>query len=34
MNNFKLGDDFDNLISPLFDIELLSLFIHIFSQIR
>lgn len=32
MNNFKLGSDFDNLVSPLSDAELLNLFIQSCSQ--
>ncbi|MEI2314358.1 glycoside hydrolase family 99-like domain-containing protein [Bacillus paramobilis] len=34
MNNFKLGIDFDNLVSPLSDVELLNLFIQICSQTK
>ncbi len=32
MNNFKLGSDFDNLVSPLSDVELLNLFIQSCSE--
>ncbi|PFU37172.1 methyltransferase [Bacillus cereus] len=32
MNNFKLGSDFDNLVSPLSDAQLLNLFIQSCSQ--
>ncbi len=32
MNKFKLGSDFDNLVSPLSDVELLNLFIQSCSQ--
>ena len=34
MNNFKLGSDFDNLVSPLSDVELLNLFIQSCSQTK
>ncbi|MEJ9116323.1 hypothetical protein LAV76_26755 [Bacillus paramobilis] len=34
MNNFKLGSEFDNLVSPLSDIELLNLFIQSCSQTK
>ncbi|HDX9631971.1 TPA: class I SAM-dependent methyltransferase [Bacillus cereus] len=34
MNNFKLGSDFDNLVSPLSAIELLNLFIQSCSQTK
>ncbi|EJT17563.1 hypothetical protein LaLC_57450 [Bacillus anthracis] len=34
MNNFKLGNDFDNLVSPLSDVELLNLFIQSCSQTK
>ena len=32
MDNFKLGSDFDNLVSSLSDVELLNLFIQSCSQ--
>ncbi len=34
MNTFKLGSDFENLVSPLSDVELLNLFIQSCSQIK
>lgn len=34
MNNFKLGSDFDNLVSPLSDVELLNLFIQSCSKTK
>ncbi|MFK4470228.1 hypothetical protein ABH960_005888 [Bacillus sp. RC252] len=34
MNNFELGSDFDNLVSPLSDVELLNLFIQSCSQTK
>ncbi len=34
MNNFKLGNDFDNLVSPLSDVKLLNLFIQSCSQTK
>ena len=34
MNNFKLGSDFENLVSPLSDVELLNLLIQSCSQTK